>query len=268
MVKKKEEKEVAVRDDSNLPVAQWSSTKWEQIKKMFIPKGVSNDDAILFIELAKAYDLSPFKRELWIVPYGSKAQVFCGRDGFLSIAHKSGMFNGIQTDFGYSKDGKLLSAETTVWNKSCEHPTKCKVFLKEYTTGRNLWASKPHVMLMKVAESSALRRAFNISGLYSPEEISHNETAKDQLPEPAPEESINKAAKILDAEVINDNAELPRGNFDAALKAIGGCWDIAKLERFRKSLNKRQWTPEESKFLLDASNRQQDSIVAKEKEDN
>jgi hypothetical protein len=43
--------------------------------------------------------------------------------------------------------------------------------MKEYSTGKALWASKPKTMLIKVAESQALRRAFSISGIYSPEEM-------------------------------------------------------------------------------------------------
>lgn len=39
---------------------------------------------------------------------------------------------------------------------------------KEPTT---FWASKPDTMLKKVAESQALRKAFNVSGLYSAEEM-------------------------------------------------------------------------------------------------
>jgi len=33
------------------------------------------------------------------------------------------------------------------------------------------WASKPNTMIKKVAESQALRTAFNISGVYAPEEL-------------------------------------------------------------------------------------------------
>jgi len=35
-----------------------------------------------------------------------------------------------------------------------------KVFFSEYSTGKNLWVSKPHTMIAKVAEMHALRMAF------------------------------------------------------------------------------------------------------------
>ena len=163
------ENEITVKNENE--VQNWNKEKWDLVLKTFIPKGVSDKEALLFLELSKAYQLNPFKKEIWVIPYGNKINIFCGRDGFLSIAHRSGMFDGMETNFGYDKNGNLESAETIVYNKSCKHPIKCKVFLKEYSTFKNLWQTKPHVMLQKVAESTALRRAFNISGLYDPDEI-------------------------------------------------------------------------------------------------
>jgi len=51
------------------------------------------------------------------------------------------------------------------------HPIEVEVYASEYSTGKNLWRDKPRTMIQKVAEAHALRRAFSISGLYSPEEI-------------------------------------------------------------------------------------------------
>lgn len=191
--------ELIVKDKSE--VASWDESKWQRVKELFIPKGVSNVDVEIFVELAKSYGLSPFKKEIWILPFGSKANIFAGRDGFLAIAHRSGQFDGMETNYGYDKDGKLEWAETVVYNKSCSHPVKCKVYLCEYTTGRNLWLSKPHVMLQKVAESSALRRAFNISGIYCPEEMPENEDPK-PLPPKTPILDQEEKAKRFSAVIL------------------------------------------------------------------
>jgi phage recombination protein Bet len=152
-------------------VSLWTEDKWKTVREMFIPKGVSKENAEMFIELSKAYGLNPFKKEIWIIPFGNRCNIFAGRDGFLSIAHRSGMFNGMNTTFGYDKNNMLDWAETTVYNKSMQYPIIHRAFLCEYTTGQNLWKKMARTMLQKVAESSALRRAFNINGLYAPEEI-------------------------------------------------------------------------------------------------
>jgi len=167
--------ELEVKNQSEM--ALWDSEKWKRVMDLFVPKKVSQMDAQIFLELSKSFQLNPFKKEIWVIPYENKqtgeikTSVFCGRDGFLSIAHRTGQFDGIETNFGYDAKGNLDWAECAVYNKSCSKPIKCKVFLKEYSTGKNLWVTKPHIMLQKVAESTALRRAFNINGIYSPEEF-------------------------------------------------------------------------------------------------
>jgi len=53
-----------------------------------------------------------------------------------------------------------------------DNPFYVEVDMSEYSTGQALWKSKPKTMLIKVAESQALRRAFSITGIYTPEEMS------------------------------------------------------------------------------------------------
>jgi phage recombination protein Bet len=127
----------------------------------------------LLMYMAQKYNLDPLIRQIWLVKYGdAPAQIFAGRDGFLEIAHRSGQFNGMETHVNWSGDGKSIeSATCTVWRKDMEHPFVANVLFKEYSTGKNLWSSKPAVMIGKVAESVCLRKAFSVSGLYSPEEM-------------------------------------------------------------------------------------------------
>jgi len=121
--------------------------------------------------LSQVWQLDPMLREIWLVKFGnSPAQIYAGRDGYLKIAHRSGQFNGMETKVNY-EEGKPVSATCTVWRKDMEHPFVSNVLFEEYTTGQNLWKSKPSVMIGKVAESVCLRKAFSVSGLYSPEEM-------------------------------------------------------------------------------------------------
>jgi hypothetical protein len=72
---------------------------------------------------------------------------------------------------GTRKDGDDLVGWCRVYRKDMSHPFEVEVYASEYSTGKNLWRDKPRTMIQKVAEAHALRRAFSISGLYSPEEI-------------------------------------------------------------------------------------------------
>lgn len=157
-------------------VDEWSSSNdLIQLVKRTCAKNCSMDEFKLLFATAKLYNLNPLKKEVWAVKYGTApANIMVGRDGFLSIAHKSGQFDGMNTTFE-EKDGKIISATCTVYRKDMKQPIVATVFFEEYGTNASnpLWRTKPRTMLGKVAESHALRRAFNVSGVYSPEEMDY-----------------------------------------------------------------------------------------------
>ena len=142
------------------------------IRDMFA-KGCTDNEFQVFMELANKYQLDPFCKQIWAVKYGNNpAQIFAGRDGFLAIAHRSGQFDGMQSDVTLNDNGDLESATAEVWRKDMTHSFKVTVSYKEYVSATNpIWKSKPRTMICKVAEAQALRKAFSVSGLYSPEEI-------------------------------------------------------------------------------------------------
>lgn len=131
---------------------------------------ISDEQIKLLIVLAQKYNLDPFKREIWATTTG----ILIARDGFLTFAHRSGDFDGMDTDFGFDGHGNLESATTTVWNKKMSHPIKFTAYYKEYGYGKKspTWVNMPKVMLQKCAEANALRRAFGITGLYDETELS------------------------------------------------------------------------------------------------
>ena len=149
--------------------AQYSQQQVQLIRDM-CAKDCTENEFLLLMQLAKTYQLDPFAKQIWAVKYGNNpAAIFCGRDGFLAIAHRSGKFDGMES--GTRKDGDDLVGWCRVYRKDMSRPFEVEVSLSEYSTGKNLWQTKPKTMIVKVAESHALRRAFGISGLYAPEEI-------------------------------------------------------------------------------------------------
>lgn len=149
----------------------------EQQKRISLIKAkvapdATNTEFELLMYMADKYNLDPLLKQIWLVKFGDKpAQIYAGRDGFLEIAHRSGHFDGMETVVHFDDDKKPINAVCTVWRNDMTHPIKSDVLFSEYTTGMNLWKSKPAVMIGKVAESVALRKAFSVSGLYSPEEM-------------------------------------------------------------------------------------------------
>ena len=213
----------------------WSKEQIELIKRT-VAKGASDDELKLFLHLASRYDLDPFTRQIWFIKYGDDAHIFTGRDGFLHIAHRSGAFNGMQTQLReepigfeiryYNRKEKKVEvlkrpsqfvAVCTVYRKDMTEPFVCEVWESEYSTGQGLWPTKRRVMIQKVAEASTLRRAFDISGLYLPEEVSENEVEVVSSNQSAITASVLKEALLSK---VAELAELSNSTADSVLNKV------------------------------------------------
>lgn len=141
--------------------------------KDMVARGCTDDEFEIFAHQSIIHGLDPLRGQIYVVKYGgAPAKIFTGRDGYLEIAHRSGVFDGMESGTRVDEKGDLVGW-CKVFRKDMSHPFSIEVYYKEYSTGKNLWTSKPRVMIQKVAESSALRRAFSISGIYTPEEFGH-----------------------------------------------------------------------------------------------
>ena len=165
------------------------------IESQFFPSGASKAEQQYCFSVARELCLNPITKEIFFVNrrqkigerWVNKVEPMVGRDGFLSIAHRTNQFAGIETSTSIREVPQLengqwqirtqLVAECSVWRKDTSKPFTVQVAYNEYcqrTAEGNptkFWAEKPETMLKKVAESQALRKAFNIHGVYSPEEL-------------------------------------------------------------------------------------------------
>ena len=155
--------------------------------KAICAKDATDSEFRILMHLAKEYDLDPLKRLIWCVKYGNyPAQIFVGRDGHRAIAERSGFFKGCNV-ITEKIDEPLLAVDrkgTVVAQREYSYKSTATAFRSdrvdpiissgyesEYNTGKENWLIRPRTMLEKVAECQALRKAFNISGVYAPEEL-------------------------------------------------------------------------------------------------
>lgn len=151
-------------------------------EKLAISNTVAKDllpaERSIFFYQCQALGLNPLLYEICAIVYtgkkGRKMSIQVMRDGFLTIAHRSGKFAGIESGV-YEADEKRknMVGWAKVYHRDYEHPVYQEVDFNEYNAPeRNiLWKTKPKTMIKKVAESMALRKAFNVSGVYAPEEM-------------------------------------------------------------------------------------------------
>lgn len=175
------------------------------IDRQFFPHGASIDDKRFCMQVAEQLNLNPLLKQIYFVPrktnigtlqnpnWVEKVEPIAGRDSYLTLAHRTGQFAGIESYVKIEECPTLnaqnkwvletdLVAYATVYKKGFENPFIVSVRYSEYVQKTNkgdvtkFWKEKPETMLKKVAESQVLRKAFNITGLYDESELSDNET--------------------------------------------------------------------------------------------
>jgi hypothetical protein len=108
----------------------------------------------LAIAIAERYGLDLMLKHLVLI----EGRPYVTRDALLHIAHRSGQFDGIETTTPEIV-GDEWRATATVWRKDMTHPF---VYGGRYPTKGGNQRFAPE-MCLKVAESMALRRAFDVS---------------------------------------------------------------------------------------------------------
>lgn len=137
--------------------------------KQTVAKNLNDSQYSVFIYTCQALGLNPLLNEIFAISYAGTMSIQVARDGFLTIAHRSGKFAGLES--GVKEEGTKKLGWAKVYHKDFLVPVYQEADFNEYNTGKNLWVSKPNTMIKKVAEAMALRKAFNINGVYSPEEM-------------------------------------------------------------------------------------------------
>ena len=200
-------------------------TQLAEIKKIFAPT-LSPTEFQAFVGIGKSTGLNPFLKEIWAVKYGNgAASIFIGRDGYRKMAQANPDYDWHFVDSIYSKDsfkvvngqpeheyklsdrGALVGAYALCMRKKSSRPNYLRVDLKEYTTGKSLWGTKPETMIKKVAEAQVLRMTFQdlFTGTYDESEEFDNSSAR-TLPETTATSDITKriSGKTEEVEVYVD----------------------------------------------------------------
>lgn len=170
------------------------------IQKQF---NLNQTDLQFFLIQCQRTGLDPITKQIYAIPAsGGKINIMASIDGLRLIAERSGLYKGQTKAEWCDDDGKW----TDVWLKST-YPKAARVGVKK--TGFDeplfatamfieyagpspgfMWKKMPALMISKVAEALALRKAFpnEMSGVYGKEEIPHETEepkARDVGPKPS-----------------------------------------------------------------------------------
>ena len=140
--------------------------------------GLNDNEKKQFIEIAVAFNLNPFKREIYCIPYGQgsdrRLSIMTGYEVYLKRASRLNVLNGWNVKI--EGEGQKAKAILTIYRKDWNEPFTHEVYMNEYNTQKSLWATKPITMLKKVAVAQGFRLAF-------PDEFGGMPYTSDELPD-------------------------------------------------------------------------------------
>lgn len=166
-----------------------------QLLKDQICKGATDGELQLFIATCNRTGLDPLAKQCWAVKrwdasLGREVMAFqTGVDGFRVIAERSEKYAGQLGPYWCGSDGEWkdvwlentppVAAKVGVLRTDFKEPLWAVAKFSSYAARKKdgsltpFWSKMPELMIAKVAESLALRKAFpqDLSGIYSSEEM-------------------------------------------------------------------------------------------------
>jgi len=182
----------------------------EYLDAMGMTRQLNDSQKKLFVELASAYQLNPFKREIYPIVYknkngGNDISLVTGYEVYIQRANQSGLLDGwtwetegeikYKTELRSTREGKNyqtktidkdmsnLKATVTIYRKDWKHPFIHSITIDEFSGESGIWLQSPKFMLKKTCASQAFRLCFSkeLSGIpYTTEETS---TFRNDVPE-------------------------------------------------------------------------------------
>jgi len=149
---------------------------------------LTQEERLQFIEVAQAFRLNPFKREIHVAVFGEgeyrRMSIVVGYQVYLDRAERTGQLDGWRAWVeGQGEDMKaLIEIHRKDWSSPFVHEVYWKecVQRKRDSTPTSFWTKMPRFQLKKVAISQGFRLAFpsELGGMpYDPAELPDTESA-------------------------------------------------------------------------------------------
>lgn len=164
-----------------------------------IAKSLTQQERLQFVEIAQAFQLNPFKREIYCNTYGKgeyrTTSIITGYEVYIKRAERTGQLNGWHVEVEGNVKDNTLKAVITIHRKDWTQPFQHEVYFEEVCQktrdGRlnSIWSKMPKFMTKKVAIAQGFRLCFS-------DELGGMPYTADELP------AEEKSATTVEAEVV------------------------------------------------------------------
>lgn len=147
-----------------------------------------------FLEMAQAFGLNPFKREIYAVGYGENWNIITGYEVYLKRAERIGKLDGWEATVEGS--GENMTATVTIWRKDWKMPFKHTVLFSEVCQKtkdgklNSVWSKMPSFMCRKVGIAQAFRLCF-------PDEFGSMPYTADEMPSEDDMKNITPTSELV-----------------------------------------------------------------------
>lgn len=204
------ENAVAVRQEKTALIDQ------ETIDKFLYQSNINLNEKQkgLFLRLAEEFQLNPFRREIYAIPYKDEFNIVTGYQVYLQRADATGKLDGWHCDPLYDKDGKLTGAKIVIHRKDYKQPFEWSASLRDFMKTRydqetkkhiptRQWAVMPEFMIKKVTIGQGFRLAF-------PNELGGMPYLEEELPSSSPEKPQERKPETPQSNPQQDNRKKPQ----------------------------------------------------------
>jgi len=145
----------------------------------FKGKTVTNEVMIMFLAVAKEYNLNPFTNEIYAFEKDGAVSIIVPIDGWLSYMNARPEHDGLECVANFDDEGELESCTTTIYRKDRSHPTVITERLAEcFMPKSKAWQQWPERMLRHKSIIQCARVAYSLSNMYDPDEAGRIQNAE------------------------------------------------------------------------------------------
>ncbi len=216
-------------------------------------------DLALFLAYCQKTGLDPFSRQIYCIGRGGRWTIQASIDGLRIVAQRSGEYAGQTPPMWCGSDGVWVdvwlsdqapsAAKIGVYRQGFSEALMAVATYDSYAARnkdgnpQGLWKQMPDVMLAKVAEALALRKAFpnDLSGIYSSEEM-------DQADVKVTAQKVEQAVNVV-KEIASKKIDVPTDT--EIVQATAVIHGVYALETPTKDQLKEWWDKADGLGILD-----------------